>query len=64
MTSYDIEAFDLKVEAELQVEANSLRQELGDRKYQVGGGLGLFSKTGKSRKVFLYTSIYVVGGDL
>ena len=55
MTSYDIEAFDLKVEAELQVEANSLRQELGDRKYQVGGGLSLFSV--KSRKVPLYTSI-------
>ena len=57
MTSYEIEAFDLKVEAELQVEANSLRQELGDRKYQVGGDLKVFSNKVKTRKVPLYTSI-------
>ena len=57
MTSYDIEAFDLKVEAELQVEANSLKQELGERKYQVEWDLWLFSNTVKSRKVRLYTSI-------
>ena len=62
MTSYDIEAFDLKVEAELQVEANSLRQELGDRKYQVGGDLWLFSNTVK--KVPLYMYKYIVVGDL
>ena len=54
MTSYDIEAFDLKVEAELQVEANCLRQELGERKYQVGGDLKVFSN---KVKVSLYTSI-------
>ena len=54
MTSYEIEAFDLKVEAELQVEANCLRQELGERKYQVGGDLKVFSN---KVKVPLYTSI-------
>ena len=57
MTSFDIEAFDLKVEAELQVEANSLRQELGERKYQVGEDLWLFSNAVKIRKVPLYTNI-------